>query len=61
MAVKQTANLIPMCHTLLISKCEIAYEDVYKRQQLSNAAILIVAIGSAFSNNVIFAIGASIK
>ena len=26
MAVKQTANLIPMCHTLLISKCEIAYE-----------------------------------
>ena len=23
MAVKQTANLIPMCHTLLISKCEI--------------------------------------
>ena len=26
MAVKQTANLIPMFHTLLISKCEIAYE-----------------------------------
>lgn len=26
MAVKQTANLIPMCHTLMIQKCEIAYE-----------------------------------
>lgn len=26
MAVKQTANLIPMCHTLLISKCGIDYE-----------------------------------
>lgn len=26
MAVKQTANLIPMCHTLLISKCEIHFE-----------------------------------
>lgn len=26
MAVKQTSNLIPMCHTLLISKCEILFE-----------------------------------
>lgn len=26
MAVKQTANLIPMCHTLLISKCSVDFE-----------------------------------
>lgn len=26
MAVKQTANLIPMCHTLLITKCGIDFE-----------------------------------
>ena len=26
MAAKKTSELIPMCHTLLISKCEIAYE-----------------------------------
>ncbi len=26
MAVKQTANLIPMCHTLLIQKCSIEFE-----------------------------------
>ena len=26
MAVKQTANLIPMCHTLLINKCSIEFE-----------------------------------
>lgn len=26
MAVKQTANLIPMCHTLLINKCKIDFE-----------------------------------
>lgn len=26
MAVKQTANLIPMCHTLLIQKCSIDFE-----------------------------------
>ena len=35
MAGKQTANLIPMCHTLLISKCEIAYE-------ISEAAVEII-------------------
>lgn len=26
MGVKQTANLIPMCHTLLLQKCSIDYE-----------------------------------
>ena len=26
MAVKQTAGLIPMCHTLFISKCSIEFE-----------------------------------
>ena len=26
MAVKQTANLIPMCHTLLINKCNVEFE-----------------------------------
>lgn len=26
MAVKQTANLIPMCHTLLITKCSVDFE-----------------------------------
>ena len=26
MAVKQTPNLIPMCHTLLISKCGVEFE-----------------------------------
>lgn len=26
MAVKQTPNLIPMCHTLLISKCSVDFE-----------------------------------
>lgn len=26
MAVKQTASLIPMCHTLLISKCSVDFE-----------------------------------
>lgn len=26
MGVKQTANLIPMCHTILIQKCSIDYE-----------------------------------
>lgn len=26
MAVKQTANLIPMCHTLLIQKCSVDFE-----------------------------------
>ena len=26
MAVKQTAHLIPMCHTLLITKCSVDFE-----------------------------------
>ena len=26
MAVKQTSNLIPMCHTLLIQKCAVDFE-----------------------------------
>ena len=31
MAVKQTAGLIPMCHTLFISKCSIEFE-IYKEE-----------------------------
>ena len=27
MAVKQTAHLIPMCHTLLITKCSVDFEE----------------------------------
>ena len=33
MAVKQTAHLIPMCHTLLITKCSVDFEVDEKEAQ----------------------------
>lgn len=42
MAVKQTAHLIPMCHTLLISKCSVEFE-VY-RETLEIKAICTVKV-----------------
>ena len=40
MAVKQTSNLIPMCHTLLISKCEIHFEiDEMKNEILTRCLV----------------------
>ena len=37
MAVKQTSSLIPMCHTLLISKCSVDFET--DRENLTITAI----------------------
>lgn len=34
MAVKQTANLIPMCHTLLITKCGVDFELQEEKQTI---------------------------
>lgn len=42
MAVKQTANLIPMCHTLLISKCSVDFE--INKEDLEIKAICTVKV-----------------
>lgn len=42
MAVKQTAHLIPMCHTLLISKCSVEFE--VHREALEIKAICEVKV-----------------
>lgn len=42
MAVKQTAHLIPMCHTLLISKCSVEFE--VHRETLEIKAICTVKV-----------------
>lgn len=42
MAVKQTAHLIPMCHTLLISKCSVDFE--INKEQLEIKAICTVKV-----------------
>ncbi|MDD3217731.1 MAG: cyclic pyranopterin monophosphate synthase MoaC [Lachnospiraceae bacterium] len=34
MAVKQTSNLIPMCHTLLIEKCSVDFEIEEERLEI---------------------------
>lgn len=42
MAVKQTSTLIPMCHTLLIQKCEISYEiEEEKREILARCTVKV--------------------
>lgn len=42
MAVKQTPHLIPMCHTLLISKCSVDFE--IDREALAIKAICTVKV-----------------
>jgi len=42
MAVKQTPHLIPMCHTLLISKCSVDFE--IDKENLSIKAICTVKV-----------------
>lgn len=34
MAVKQTSNLIPMCHTLLVNKCQVTFEVLEERGEI---------------------------
>ena len=42
MAVKQTSSLIPMCHTLLISKCSVDFET--DRENLTITAFCTVKV-----------------
>ena len=42
MAVKQTSSLIPMCHTLLISKCSVDFETY--RENLTITAFCTVKV-----------------
>ena len=42
MAVKQTPHLIPMCHTLLISKCSVDFE--IDKEKLEIKAICTVKV-----------------